>query len=159
MIQQVFQKRLPPEAVDLVCRFFQYSPNLRCTAVSLITITLVALVKVFLMLTSLFFFFFLSVLVVSSPFPFVLRYFSWKPAFTLSLMNWGTLILGFLMAALFLPCLILNPRVSLFKYWYSYIIYLSGWLFFFFGNNCGVSVSVSSFILMCKYSWKSFGQQ
>ncbi|CAH2047159.1 unnamed protein product [Thlaspi arvense] len=32
---QVFQKRLPPEAVDLVCRFFQYSPNLRCTAVSL----------------------------------------------------------------------------------------------------------------------------
>lgn len=31
---QVFQKRLPPEAVDLVCRFFQYSPNLRCTAVS-----------------------------------------------------------------------------------------------------------------------------
>ncbi|KAE8007919.1 hypothetical protein FH972_004476 [Carpinus fangiana] len=29
---QVFQKRLPPEAVDLVCRFFQYSPNLRCTA-------------------------------------------------------------------------------------------------------------------------------
>lgn len=31
---QVFQKRLPPEAVDLICRFFQYSPNLRCTAVS-----------------------------------------------------------------------------------------------------------------------------
>ncbi|XP_021285854.1 shaggy-related protein kinase kappa isoform X1 [Herrania umbratica] len=31
---KVFQKRLPPEAVDLVCRFFQYSPNLRCTAVS-----------------------------------------------------------------------------------------------------------------------------
>ncbi|KAL7207741.1 hypothetical protein ACSBR1_029650 [Camellia fascicularis] len=30
--QKVFQKRLPPEAVDLVCRFFQYSPNLRCTA-------------------------------------------------------------------------------------------------------------------------------
>ncbi|KAI8024024.1 Shaggy-related protein kinase kappa [Camellia lanceoleosa] len=29
---QVFQKHLPPEAVDLVCRFFQYSPNLRCTA-------------------------------------------------------------------------------------------------------------------------------
>lgn len=35
LIWQVFQKRLPPEAVDLVCRFFQYSPNLRCTAVSL----------------------------------------------------------------------------------------------------------------------------
>ena len=35
LISQVFQKRLPPEAVDLVCRFFQYSPNLRCTAVSL----------------------------------------------------------------------------------------------------------------------------
>ncbi|GFZ09559.1 shaggy-like protein kinase 41 [Actinidia rufa] len=32
LIFQVFQKRLPPEAVDLVCRFFQYSPNLRCTA-------------------------------------------------------------------------------------------------------------------------------
>jgi glycogen synthase kinase 3 beta len=30
---KVFQKRLPPEAVDLLCRFFQYSPNLRCTAV------------------------------------------------------------------------------------------------------------------------------
>ncbi|KAG2685637.1 hypothetical protein I3760_10G134300 [Carya illinoinensis] len=29
---KVFQKRLSPEAVDLVCRFFQYSPNLRCTA-------------------------------------------------------------------------------------------------------------------------------
>ncbi|XWS55326.1 hypothetical protein CRYUN_Cryun10bG0165400 [Craigia yunnanensis] len=29
---KVFQKQLPPEAVDLVCRFFQYSPNLRCTA-------------------------------------------------------------------------------------------------------------------------------
>ncbi|KAH9606031.1 hypothetical protein KSS87_021048 [Heliosperma pusillum] len=29
---KVFQKRLPPEAVDLICRFFQYSPNLRCTA-------------------------------------------------------------------------------------------------------------------------------
>nr|XP_029118251.1 shaggy-related protein kinase kappa isoform X1 [Elaeis guineensis] len=29
---KVFQKRLPPEAVDLVCRFLQYSPNLRCTA-------------------------------------------------------------------------------------------------------------------------------
>lgn len=37
LIWQVFQKRLPPEAVDLVCRFFQYSPNLRCTAVSLIS--------------------------------------------------------------------------------------------------------------------------
>ncbi|XP_006650875.1 shaggy-related protein kinase kappa-like [Oryza brachyantha] len=29
---KVFQKRLPPEAVDLVSRFLQYSPNLRCTA-------------------------------------------------------------------------------------------------------------------------------
>ena len=34
LYHQVFQKRLPPEAVDLLCRFFQYSPNLRCTAVS-----------------------------------------------------------------------------------------------------------------------------
>ncbi|XP_059310795.1 uncharacterized protein LOC132062191, partial [Lycium ferocissimum] len=31
-ILQVFQKRLPPEAVDLICRFFKYSPYLRCTA-------------------------------------------------------------------------------------------------------------------------------
>eukprot|EP00252_Welwitschia_mirabilis_P009419 TRINITY_DN2199_c0_g1_i2.p1 TRINITY_DN2199_c0_g1~~TRINITY_DN2199_c0_g1_i2.p1 ORF type:complete len:425 (-),score=77.27 TRINITY_DN2199_c0_g1_i2:381-1655(-) len=29
---KVFQKRLPPEAVDLVSRLLQYSPNLRCTA-------------------------------------------------------------------------------------------------------------------------------
>ncbi|ONK55563.1 uncharacterized protein A4U43_UnF1610 [Asparagus officinalis] len=29
---KVFQKRLPPEAVDLVTRFLQYSPKLRCTA-------------------------------------------------------------------------------------------------------------------------------
>lgn len=29
---KVFQKRLPPEALDLVSRFLQYSPNLRCTA-------------------------------------------------------------------------------------------------------------------------------
>ncbi|XP_019171647.1 PREDICTED: shaggy-related protein kinase kappa isoform X2 [Ipomoea nil] len=29
---KVFQKRLPPEAVDLISRFFQYSPHLRCTA-------------------------------------------------------------------------------------------------------------------------------
>ncbi|EXB64104.1 Shaggy-related protein kinase kappa [Morus notabilis] len=43
---KVFQKRLPPEAVDLVCRFFQYSPNLRCTAVSVTSITLVALMEI-----------------------------------------------------------------------------------------------------------------
>ncbi|KAK7256696.1 hypothetical protein RIF29_30153 [Crotalaria pallida] len=29
---KVFHKRLPPEAVDLVSRMLQYSPNLRCTA-------------------------------------------------------------------------------------------------------------------------------
>ncbi|KAG5381406.1 hypothetical protein IGI04_032876 [Brassica rapa subsp. trilocularis] len=29
---QIFQKRMPPEAVDLVSRLLQYSPNLRCTA-------------------------------------------------------------------------------------------------------------------------------
>lgn len=29
---KVFQKSLPSEAVDLVCRFLQYSPNMRCTA-------------------------------------------------------------------------------------------------------------------------------
>lgn len=31
---QVFHKRMPPEAVDLVSRLLQYSPNLRCNAVS-----------------------------------------------------------------------------------------------------------------------------
>uniref|UniRef100_A0A2P2KPL6 Glycogen synthase kinase-3 like MsK-1 n=1 Tax=Rhizophora mucronata TaxID=61149 RepID=A0A2P2KPL6_RHIMU len=31
---KVFHKRMPPEAVDLVSRLLQYSPNLRCTAVS-----------------------------------------------------------------------------------------------------------------------------
>jgi hypothetical protein len=30
---QVFHKRMPPEAVDLVSRLLQYSPNLRCSAV------------------------------------------------------------------------------------------------------------------------------
>uniref|UniRef100_N1QZT1 non-specific serine/threonine protein kinase n=1 Tax=Aegilops tauschii TaxID=37682 RepID=N1QZT1_AEGTA len=29
---KVFQKKLPPEAMDLVSRFLQYSPDLRCTA-------------------------------------------------------------------------------------------------------------------------------
>ncbi|KAJ6820235.1 shaggy-related protein kinase alpha-like [Iris pallida] len=29
---KIFQKRMPPEAVDLVSRLLQYSPNLRCTA-------------------------------------------------------------------------------------------------------------------------------
>nr|GEV52313.1 shaggy-related protein kinase kappa [Tanacetum cinerariifolium] len=29
--ETVFQKRLPPKAVDLVCRVFQHSPSLRCT--------------------------------------------------------------------------------------------------------------------------------
>lgn len=32
---QIFHKRMPPEAVDLVSRLLQYSPNLRCTAVSI----------------------------------------------------------------------------------------------------------------------------
>lgn len=31
---QIFHKRMPPEAVDLVSRLLQYSPNLRCNAVS-----------------------------------------------------------------------------------------------------------------------------
>ncbi|GKV37281.1 hypothetical protein SLEP1_g45329 [Rubroshorea leprosula] len=30
--QKIFNKRTPPEAVDLVSRLLQYSPNLRCTA-------------------------------------------------------------------------------------------------------------------------------
>ena len=32
---QIFYKRMPPEAVDLVSRLLQYSPNLRCNAVSI----------------------------------------------------------------------------------------------------------------------------
>ena len=32
---QKFNKRMPPEAVDLVSRLLQYSPNLRCTAVNI----------------------------------------------------------------------------------------------------------------------------
>lgn len=32
---QIFHKRMPPEAVDLVSRLLQYSPNLRCQAVSI----------------------------------------------------------------------------------------------------------------------------
>ncbi|RVW46555.1 Shaggy-related protein kinase epsilon [Vitis vinifera] len=32
---KIFHKRMPPEAVDLVSRLLQYSPNLRCTAVSI----------------------------------------------------------------------------------------------------------------------------
>ncbi|KAH7666572.1 glycogen synthase kinase 3 beta protein [Dioscorea alata] len=31
---KIFHKRMPPEAVDLVSRLLQYSPNLRCSAVS-----------------------------------------------------------------------------------------------------------------------------
>lgn len=34
MDSQIFNKRVPPEAVDLVSRLLQYSPNLRSTAVS-----------------------------------------------------------------------------------------------------------------------------
>jgi serine/threonine protein kinase len=33
---KVFHKRMPPEAVDLVSRLLQYSPNLRCNAVCLL---------------------------------------------------------------------------------------------------------------------------
>ncbi|KAF8408250.1 hypothetical protein HHK36_007398 [Tetracentron sinense] len=32
LLGQIFHKRMPPEAVDLVSRLLQYSPNLRCTA-------------------------------------------------------------------------------------------------------------------------------
>ncbi|KAK6159789.1 hypothetical protein DH2020_003170 [Rehmannia glutinosa] len=32
---KIFHKRMPPEAVDLVSRLLQYSPNLRCTAMGL----------------------------------------------------------------------------------------------------------------------------
>ena len=35
IFHQIFHKRMPSEAVDLVSRLLQYSPNLRCTAVSI----------------------------------------------------------------------------------------------------------------------------
>lgn len=35
-VDQIFHKRMPPEAVDLVSRLLQYSPNLRCSAVSVL---------------------------------------------------------------------------------------------------------------------------
>jgi kinase len=35
VFDQIFHKRMPSEAVDLVSRLLQYSPNLRCTAVSI----------------------------------------------------------------------------------------------------------------------------
>ncbi|KAH1259208.1 Shaggy-related protein kinase alpha [Glycine max] len=34
---KIFHKRMPPEAVDLVSRLLQYSPNLRCTALDTLT--------------------------------------------------------------------------------------------------------------------------
>ncbi|KAG5127338.1 hypothetical protein JHK82_028173 [Glycine max] len=34
---KIFHKRMPPEAVDLVSRLLQYSPNLRCTALDALT--------------------------------------------------------------------------------------------------------------------------
>lgn len=34
-LPQVFHKRMPPEAIDLTSRLLQYSPSLRCAAVSL----------------------------------------------------------------------------------------------------------------------------
>lgn len=34
ILNQVFHKRMPPEAIDLTSRLLQYSPSLRCTAVS-----------------------------------------------------------------------------------------------------------------------------
>lgn len=33
-LTQIFHKRMPPEAIDLASRLLQYSPSLRCTAVS-----------------------------------------------------------------------------------------------------------------------------
>ena len=40
LCEQIFHKRTPPEAVDLVSRLLQYSPSLRCTAVSLLPVLL-----------------------------------------------------------------------------------------------------------------------
>lgn len=95
---QVFQKRLPPEAVDLVCRFFQYSPNLRCTAVSFTFTFKPAVWKS----------------KVNSPLP-LLWYCSWKLVFILSSMNWGIPTLDFQMVAHFLLSSILNLKVTFCK--------------------------------------------
>ena len=40
ILSQVFQKHMPPEAVDLVSRLLQYSPSFRPTAVSLFKLIL-----------------------------------------------------------------------------------------------------------------------
>lgn len=56
IFHQIFHKRMPSEAVDLVSRLLQYSPNLRCTAVSIKTLHLgksVALTNNILFLLSL----------------------------------------------------------------------------------------------------------
>lgn len=48
-LQQIFHKRMPPEAVDLVSRLLQYSPNLRCTAVSIAIFLYLDVVRYFLL--------------------------------------------------------------------------------------------------------------
>jgi serine/threonine protein kinase len=50
---QIFHKRVPPEAMDLVSRLLQYSPNLRSTAVSLKLATSCISFFLFLFLSSL----------------------------------------------------------------------------------------------------------
>jgi hypothetical protein len=39
-ILQIFHKRMPPEAIDLASRLLQYSPSLRCSAVSIFLLCL-----------------------------------------------------------------------------------------------------------------------
>lgn len=90
---QVFQKKLPPEAVDLVSRFLQYSPNLRCTAVSLPELVCC----VTWCMTWYFVGFHNSILLTGE------QFFSWKPACTLSLTSWETRTLVYQMAG---PCLL-----------------------------------------------------
>lgn len=86
---QVFQKKLPPEAVDLVSRFLQYSPNLRCTAVSP---------------PELFLFWFTQTVWHDALWAFTLltggQLFSWKPACIPSLTSWGTQTLAYRMGGL-----------------------------------------------------------
>ena len=35
---KIFHKRMPPEAIDFASRLLQYSPSLRCTAVSIVAL-------------------------------------------------------------------------------------------------------------------------
>lgn len=120
---QVFHKRMPPEAIDLASRLLQYSPSLRCSAVSRETHT------------KLCYFFFVAMRIRSTCFsmPYlsmivsVIKYshkqrihyskicscillISWKHVRILSLMSFESPMLGFLMVVLCLHSSTLNRK-------------------------------------------------